>query len=208
MQDGRSSGQTAGRSEINNHPPSPPTPPTPPPPPTHPKQLRCARGINTCHFPCKISSNQSSIMKIASHEPHGISNHRQCDCLFNILNIFRLASKRTAKLYITGPLWKKSNGDRWILRTKGQKSGKSFHVAPSCFMGYTKHAKAVRSHDIKNNCWTVAEQWTPENMSVERMKKHSQAHRLINTHSVQQLSKVGNGLTAGVPFINMDSTAF
>ena len=39
-----------------------------------------------------------------SHERHGVSDHRQLDRLFH--GLFKLTTKETSKLCITGPLWK------------------------------------------------------------------------------------------------------
>ena len=48
----------------------------------------------------------------------GVSIYRQLDWSFN--SLLRLTSKKTQKLLITGALWRKSTGDRWIPLTKGQ----------------------------------------------------------------------------------------
>ena len=36
---------------------------------------------------------------------HGVSNHRQLDCLFFVHSLFRLISNNTSKIRIVGPLW-------------------------------------------------------------------------------------------------------
>ena len=43
-----------------------------------------------------------------SHECHGRRNHWQLIILFD--SLFRLTTKETAKIHITGPLWRKSTG--------------------------------------------------------------------------------------------------
>ena len=40
---------------------------------------------------------------VTSHKSHGVSNHRQLDCLFH--TVFRLTTQKTSELYITDLLW-------------------------------------------------------------------------------------------------------
>ena len=64
-------------------------------------------------------------------ERDGVSNHRRLDCLLNLL--FRHKSKKTSNAPRHWPLCGESTGDRWIPLTKGQQSGKSFHLMTSTF---------------------------------------------------------------------------
>ena len=52
------------------------------------------------------------LIKVASYKRHGLWNHTQIHCLFNIFLI--LTSKLTLKLPITCLLWGKSTCHRWI----------------------------------------------------------------------------------------------
>ena len=65
-------------------------------------------------------------------------NHRQYNCLCNML--FRLATKKTPKLSITGPLWGESIGDQWIPPTNGQLYWKHFHVRASIWVQWNLSA--------------------------------------------------------------------
>ena len=60
---------------------------------------------------------------MTSHERHGVSSHRQHDYL---LKLFRLTSKNTQKVCITGPLWGKPPVTGWIPLTKGPVMRKAF----------------------------------------------------------------------------------
>ena len=64
-----------------------------------------------------------------SNDHQYILTHLPLHCLFSSLH--RLTSKETSKLYITGPLWGESTGDRWIPLTKGQSWGFCFMMS-SC----------------------------------------------------------------------------
>ena len=73
-------------------------------------------------------------IRLTSHKHPGVSNHRQFDCLFNLL----ANKKENTMLRIAGPWWGKSTGDRWIPLTKCQQCGKCFHVmTSSCRAGLT-----------------------------------------------------------------------
>ena len=69
---------------------------------------------------------------MTTHERHDVSDHRQLDCLFNIL--FRLSWKKPSKLHIIDRLWEIHP---WPIDslTKGQQCKKSFHVT---FPPYTR----------------------------------------------------------------------
>ena len=56
----------------------------------------------------KVRTVCMAFITVPSHERHGVSNYRQLDCLSN--GLFRLRSKETSKLRITGPLWRESGG--------------------------------------------------------------------------------------------------
>ena len=60
----------------------------------------------------------------------GLSNQQPLDCLPN--KLFRLTSKETWMMCITGPLWGQSKGYQVSL-TKDQQCGKRFHVMTSSF---------------------------------------------------------------------------
>ena len=47
----------------------------------------------------------------------GVSNHQPLDLFYAL---FKLTSRKTSKVRVTGPLWGKFTGDRWIFLTKGQ----------------------------------------------------------------------------------------
>ena len=49
---------------------------------------------------------------VTSHERYVVSNHRQSDCLFD--SFFGITPTKASKPHITGTLWRKSIGDRWI----------------------------------------------------------------------------------------------
>ena len=57
------------------------------------------------------------ILQWRHNERHSVSNHQYLDCLLN--RLFRLTSKKTSKLCVTGS-WGESTGDLWIPLTKGQ----------------------------------------------------------------------------------------
>ena len=61
--------------------------------------------------------NCSSTITLTSHDRRGVSNNQSLDCLSN--SLFKLTSKETSKACVTGLLWGKSMGDRWIPITKG-----------------------------------------------------------------------------------------
>ena len=50
---------------------------------------------------------------VTSHEPRGVSNHRQLHCMCNRLS--RKTSMKYSKTHITGPLWTESTSDLCIL---------------------------------------------------------------------------------------------
>ena len=54
---------------------------------------------DTVLLPGKVSK---TYITITSHDCHGVYNHRQRDCLF------RMTTKKTSKLRVTGPLWGES----------------------------------------------------------------------------------------------------
>ena len=64
----------------------------------------CAR-----YLPCYIT--------VTSHKHQDVSNYWPLDCLYN--DLYRAITK-TSKFQITGPLWKKSAGHRWIPSIMGQ----------------------------------------------------------------------------------------
>ena len=89
-------------------------------------KMRWIRGI------CYIINTCISKFPLQSHERHGGSNQQQVGCLFKIS--FRLTSKKTLKLRVTGTLRREFSDqlDRFH-STKGQYCGKCFHVMmPSC----------------------------------------------------------------------------
>ena len=57
---------------------------------------------------------------------HGVSNHRQLDCLFK--NLFPLTSKRHQRSALLVLCVRGTTVDRWIPCTKGQWWGKCFYV--------------------------------------------------------------------------------
>ena len=72
---------------------------------------------------CKTAHADLNVA-VTSRECYGVSNHRQLDCLSN--SLYRLTSKDTSKLRITGRLWGESTGDRWFSPTNGPWFGKRF----------------------------------------------------------------------------------
>ena len=60
------------------------------------------------------------------YEHDDLSNHQPHDCLLK--RLFRCRSKKTPRHW---PLWGEFNEVRWIPRTKGQYSGKCFHLMTS-----------------------------------------------------------------------------
>ena len=59
------------------------------------------------HLSCSFNT------EMASHEHHGVSNHRQLDYFFN--SLFSLIVKEMSTLHITCPLWGKSTIDWQII---------------------------------------------------------------------------------------------
>ena len=54
-----------------------------------------------------LAVNFSWSITVMSHAHHGVTNHRQLDCLFN--GLFRVIIKKTSKLRIEGPLFGKTS---------------------------------------------------------------------------------------------------
>ena len=61
---------------------------------------------------------QSEPLQWHHNQRDGVSNHQRHECLLN--RLFRLRSKKTSKLRVTGLCCGEFTGDRWIPRTNGQ----------------------------------------------------------------------------------------
>ena len=90
-------------------------------------------------------------IKVASHERHDISNHRQLDWSFN--NLFRPTSKKqTLKLYVILALWGESTDGRWIPIEKGQwwaslwwhHDGPNTKIVSTRFLGFSRRANIFK----------------------------------------------------------------
>ena len=82
----------------------------------------------TDHPTAQFTGEWSTPLHWRHNEHNSVSNHQRLDCLLNCL--FRLRSKKTPKLRVTG-ICGEFSGDRWIPRAKGQWRGKCFQLMTS-----------------------------------------------------------------------------
>ena len=75
-----------------------------------------------------------------------ISNHQPHDCLLN--RLFRLRSKKTSKLRVTGHLCGEFTGDRWVPCTNGQLRRKCFNLMTSSCLEQSDNSNTI-SHGFE-----------------------------------------------------------
>ena len=81
---------------------------------TKPQWVKCG-----CDFQdfCGRSVSYDGVT-VKTLECHGVSNHKQLNCIFN--RLFRITSKKISKLSHIDPLWGETISDWWIPFTKVQ----------------------------------------------------------------------------------------